>query len=374
MDMNKTKENVATIRTQPVKGAICVGLVKNPNDTVYRIIMYKYDGVNAWNIKCLSLHENDLIRALTSKILIIDNIDVDSAGKIIGKTGALSRFDTKNPKVIISELKTYNGKIVGYKVAQFNGKVSNIRLEDVLGYCKRETKAGHIPFQNAQYVTDDGAGYIRGYKPNQFIVEVTNKKPTLTANKNTSQSASDKVNKEFTKSQIQQLKLGKSHGVDIRVYGNNKLSAEQMQEARLALEQGVNPSEYLSPDFDAKLIKAYTHHKKYGVDISGFIDPKFNPSQLMELSTGWLNGVEVAKMGGPETPVEEMASRRIEMEVELYKDYNVDILYGIDLFGMGDTRTSIYSALFDERKKFGRIADKSRDGQAIKKSRQTDKK
>ena len=236
--------------------------------------------------------------------------------------------------VILSELRIEkNNRLVGYKVATYDGNIRNVKVSDLIGYCSRVSKESAVrkisiyPIQNAIFVEATGlvGAHIKGYTQDQFLIEY------LSVNKpqNASPAKVDraenkkqisKLNELFTEAQIKELKLGKKNGVDIRVYGNNKLSAQQMKEIRLALENKVNPRPYADPSFTPDAMHAYRIQSKYGVDISIFINPEYNKEQIFELSTAYLSGVDVAKLADPKKSANAMAKERIEMETKLWNE------------------------------------------------------
>ena len=208
------------------------------------------------------------------------------------------------------------------------------KLGDVLNFCAKalsksqsqDPKSVPVPIQNAIYVEakDGKSAHLKSYVAGQYIVEYIDiKKPTnatpAKVDEQTNQKQISKLNELFTPDQIEELKLGKQHNVNIKVYGNNKLSAPQMREIRLSLESGINPKHYSDPSFKPDCMKAYRIQTKYGVNISQFINPEYNVEQIFELSTAYLSGVNLQKLADPKKPATQMAKERIEMETELWK-------------------------------------------------------
>ena len=325
--------------------------------TLYRILMYKYDDTNGkWAFNKAEVPEEAVVKAINAGKISIKNAQVN-AGKLVGVTGMLERF-TKGaeighrPFVILSELRASNtGKLLGYRIATYDFKVRSIKLSDMLSACARinnrmrDARADGVPIQNAMYIeaTEGIAAHIKGYRENQFIVEkLTVNTPSNTApakvNMNDNNRKLEKLNELFTKEQIHELKLGKEHGVNIRVYGNNKLSAAQMKELRKALEDGINPSQFADPAFKPDTMRAYRFELKYGRDISSFINPEYNKEQIAELSTALLSGVNIAKLADPSKSAIQMAKERIEMESEIWKESDVSVVAIIKEFEAKDKK------------------------------------
>ena len=302
---------------------IIVGIDVINQAKAYRIIFYKHEG-NDWQFNKQLMHESDLINAMVSRSITLDNAIIDN-GAIKGSTGDLNRFNAKgfHPMVIISEM-VADDQIIGYKLASYEGKISNVRIKDVIAYCNRIGSNG-APIQNAMYVaaTDTQKAHIRAYPGQTFNKEIITRQKVPTAapadvSKRDNNKQLSKIEELFTKDQIEQLKLGKEHGVDIRVYGNNKLSAKQMKELRLALENGVNPMPFADPAFTPDAMKALRIQAKYGVNISTFVNPRYNAAQIYELSTGYLSGVNIKDYADPDMSATDMSKKRVYLESKLW--------------------------------------------------------
>lgn len=305
---------------------IIVGMQKENEIVQYRIILYAKNADGEWQYNQQVANEQALIKALNEGKIKLDNAAVSNKG-IKGTTGELSRFEADgfNPMVVMSEILT-DGKTIGYKLATYTGKVTNVRLKDVLAYCARVNGKG-APLQNAMYVAEkDGkTAHIRAYPGQKFMQENIERKRSTEAKPAVIDKASNakqvsKIEELFTPAQVEQLRIGKSHGVDIKIFGNNKLSANQMKELRLALEDGVNAKAFADPAYSVPAMKALRINAKYGVDITYFVNPKYNAEQIFELSTGYLSGVDLTEFSDTSLSANDMAKKRIYLESKLWNE------------------------------------------------------
>lgn len=336
-----------------VKGHI-VGIREANGTKVYSVLLSQYNPNTSpnWKFSFENVPEQNLMAAMKAGKVALYNAKVEG-GALVGTTGALSRFNPKDPipntpVVVLSEIRVddTSDRLIGYRIATGNGQVKAIRLNDMLSFCMRITKAAKqrdskaVPIQNCMYVADSvqKKGTIRAYVEGQLIVErVKINKPNNAAPAKVDTEGNKRqitrLEEMFSKEQIRELKLGKQHGVNIRVYGNNKLSADQMKSLRKALESGVDARAFADPRFTSESMQAYSVNAKYGVDISSFINPEYNPAQIYELSTAWLEGIDISKMADPKMSAEDMSKLRIELEMQLFGDNVVDVVDIINRYG-----------------------------------------
>lgn len=320
-----------------------VGIGKIGNEKIYDVLVNSYNpSANpSWQISIQKVKENVLKSAMASNKVKVHNAKIVNGG-LVGTTGSLDRFTPKipidnAPIVIIAELKVKGSpdRLIGYKVASREGKVKNIRAYALINYCTSFVKKAEaansdaVPIQN--YIFDPARGVLRPYEQGQSIVEYlevkrpANAKPAQIDQAHNKRQLS-KLEEIFNKDQIQQLKLGKAHGVDIKVYGNAKLSADQMKVIREALEDGIDPRPFADPAFKADAMKAYRFNCKYGVNISDFINPSYDVGQIYELSTAWLEGIDISKLSDPKLSADDMAKIRIDLETKLYDEVQVSVI------------------------------------------------
>lgn len=304
---------------------IVVGIDENQAGKGYRVVLYqRSEGGCQYDTKLIP--EDIIIKNIQNKKLVLDNVDI-SNGKLKGKTGELSRFKAKgfHPIVIMTEI-VAEDTTIGYRVASYDGKVKAVRLKDIMAYCARVNLNG-APIQNAMYVPENGSSkaHIRAYPGQQFYKEIIHRNKSAVAQPakvdvNKNQSKVSKLEELFNREQIKQLRLGKSHGVDIRIYGDNKLSADQMEQIRLALEKGIDARPFADPAYKVDSMKALRIQALYGVDITYFINPKFNAEQIFELGSAFLSGVDVEKLADPKMSAKDMSKQRIYMESQLWSE------------------------------------------------------
>lgn len=369
----------------PKNGILC-GIEESNGVKQYRLLIYAYEQ-NNWSFSKFATDEANLINLIGKCQLDVRNVTIrlkNGKYELEGRTGSLSRFNQSTgkgeykPVVILSEIQDLHGVVLGYKIVKNDGIVSNVRLQALLSHCSRANKAKLIPIQNAMFVpAEDGTAHIRGYVENQFIIERMNigKRETQEAKVDTKQNKKNtsKIEQIFTPDQIKELLLGKEHGVNYKIYGNPALSAEQMKQLRKALEDKVNPSKWADPEFSADVMNTYRIQTKYGVDVSTFIHPKYSTAQIIELSTGLLDGIDISQMGDYTVSCEEMAKRRIELTADLWKEIKVSVIEQAEDFSRRMSNESrIKTAnekLEDKRKK--QIAEKKAKAKAVKATKET---
>lgn len=302
------------------------GYVIGVDKDKYRVIVM--ESINGeWKFTRMALDTASLA-ALSSKA---DLVNVEFKGtKLKGKTGDLSRFKSK-PLVILSELYVQDQGTIGYKVSDCNGIVKNIPNKELLAYCKKAVEADRIPIQNGIFVpeTDSKKAFIRAYDNGEFYREliVRNKSKNVKkaeVNQEKNEKAISKIEEVFNPEQIEQLKLGKKNGVNIKIYGNNKLSADQMRVIREALEEGIDAKLFADPEFSVGAMRMLRADLKYGVDVSLYLNPKYDLYQLEELSAGIITGVDISKYSDPSLSAREMGEIRTRLEKNIWKEHQVD--------------------------------------------------
>lgn len=308
-----------------MKGII-VGIQQEGKQKLYRVVLYNRTENDCQYAK-KAVPEEHLVKLISDGTLELDNATVKD-GKIKGTTGDLNRFNNSagfHPLVILSEI-VADGRIMGYRTATFDGTVKALRLKDILAYCDRVNSNG-VPIQNAMYVpeSDTNKAHIRSYAGKPFFQETIKRRKSNVAQParpdiKENRKQVSKLEELFNRAQIEQLKLGKENGVDIKVFGNNKLSADQMKEIRLGLESGINARAFADPSYPVSAMKALRINAKYGVDVTYFVNPKFNAEQIYELSTGFLSGVDIAQYADPSLSAKDMSKKRVYLESKLWNE------------------------------------------------------
>lgn len=287
-----------------------------------------------WRFECRLLSEAQIIQLMQKRTRWL-NIKLDK-GVIKGSTGDLKRFDNvqHRPFVIISQLVNSDDKIIGYKIANYDGGVRSIPIKEMIAYGNRATKNGYIPIQNAIFVPANAhegkSAHFKSYPNSPFIEEriVTRKNEYADkrrVNTQTNGKSLNKLEEIYTPEQIEQLKLGKQHGVEIRVYANPSLSDKQMKVLREGLEQKVNVRPFAFPDYSIESMKYYILEVKTGMDIRQYLSPKYSIAQIAELSIAVDEGLDVSKMQEPSLSVRQMQERRIRLENNVFHDEDVEM-------------------------------------------------
>lgn len=227
----------------------------------------------------------------------------------------------------MAEIKHRDGKLIGYEVVSATGVVRRIRTSELLSYADRKTNAGYIPFQNGIYIRDNAErkAHIKSFKADGFNVKLvgTSQNTHSTPAKvdiPSNERKMDKLQELFTKEQQIELAKGKKNGVDIRIYGNNKLSAEQMRVIREGLQDGLQASLIADPAFSVNSMKMYLEEMRFGFDVTGYLNPKYSAEQIMEVSLGLAEGVDVSVYADPSNTPERMAETRLRLTHDIWKE------------------------------------------------------
>ena len=271
--------------------------------------------------------EASVVAAINAGRVTLDNATVER-GRLKGTTGDLKRFSGKGkPIVILAEIRQDKQGLIGYRVSSANGTVRRVKLKEMLAYAKRKTYAGQIPFQNGIYVkeTAERKDFIKAYTADGFdvdIIETRRNEHSTPAKVNikSNEKAISKLDELFTKEQQAELRKGKLAGVDIRIYGNNKLSAEQMGLIRQGLEEGLPMKLVADPAYSVQSMKIYMADMRFGYDVSRYLNPKYTAEQIMEVSLGIAEGVDVSKYADPKNTPERMAETRMRLTHDIWKE------------------------------------------------------
>jgi len=319
---------------------IVVGIDTQGNDKIYRVLVCNiqenskgkcfYD----WAFKCVTMDTSRIISQIMTDKNFFLNLGIDNSGKITGKSASLSRFDDnksgRHPLVIISQISTTDGRLIGYKAATYDGNVRNISLKEMIAYGNRTTKQGLIPVQNAIFVAEDEAtgkkAHFKSYPNMPFITELyevgknkyseQNRRVPVRQNEKTLVKASE----IFDKEQMEQLKLGKQHKVDIRIYANPKISAKKMKILRAGLEKGLNIKPFAFPEYKELCMMYYVDCLENGIDIRPMLNPKYNEGHLFQLALAVELGLDISKMCNPSLSANDMEEIRERLEANIWKD------------------------------------------------------
>lgn len=251
------------------------------------------------------------------------NFEVTGAG-VKGKGASLDRLAKGNPLVIVAEVKIKGSDtLLGYIVANSSGKTSRVKKADLIGFCVKEAKEGRVPIQNAQFVNEDVAEpFIRTYKGVKFLAEylqIGKVKNTTKAPYKTSQAAPAPEN-QFTPEQIKELQAAEQAGVDKTIIMNPKLSADKMHIIWTAEKNGVPARAVADPNYSKEammyVIVEMTHKHPYEF----LLNSGYNTEQMMQLTLGYMTGVDISKYADPKLSAMEMSERRKRMELNVWSD------------------------------------------------------
>lgn len=284
------------------------------------------NGCCEWKFKGIPVTEQKLKEGL-SRGQKVYNLAIEG-GKVVGKAGALSRYDsTKQQFIIVAQIENIDGKTVGYKIADINGNVKNVPLKRIIGVAESAERKGGIAFPNAIFVpeTSDRAAHLKSFPDREFYKEVliqNKNKHTVVKdiNEKENEKKLSKLSDIYTKEQIEQLRLGKEAGVPIKVYGNPELSAEQMKILRMALEDRLDIRAIAFPEYKTNIMRVYVEELRVGNNIKAYLNPKYNEAQIAQLSLGYESGVDLSKMANPSLGADSMAEIRLRLERGIWKD------------------------------------------------------
>lgn len=311
---------------------------------VYHLVRAVADTSNPrevkWQFNGTRVAENKLKEVVMKMPTAFINVTVEN-GKIKGKEASLDRFTSNKktaPVVILSVIKDLQGNTLGYKVATSTGAVRNVKNKELLAMCEKIVAIDEIPIQNAMYVpvsNDNKVAHIKAYPNTPFLLEVYDRGKNKYTDKRqvdikenekkikVASESKEEVKNPFTKEQMEQLKLGMEHGVDIKIYGNPALSAAQMKELRTGLESGLPVKLYAFPDYDLKSMRAYRDELEAGVDIREFLSPKYSFEQIAVLSLAKIEGVRIDSIADPSLSVNEMEERLLREQMRVWIEQEV---------------------------------------------------
>ena len=152
---------------------------------------------------------------------------------------------------------------------------------------------------------------------------------------------------QYDAHQMEQIRLGLEHGVDVDFYTNHMFTSEQMESIRLGLEQGLDVTVYADPKFnDVQMqeinlgmlrdvdVTVYKPEFNYDqmeqirkgleekLDVSIYAKPEFNWEQMDQIREGLEQGIDVRSYADPNISADEMEARRNQAFKELEAEMN----------------------------------------------------
>lgn len=296
------------------------------------------DVISIDKIKALKVQHNAVIKKLKQKRTtdVFVNLELKN-DKLTSKTGNFEKFiktETK-PATVLTEIKDTKDVTLGYRVINANGNLKALKKEDLIAYAVKENKKGNTAFSNLILVQDkDKETFMRNYKGCAIPCEVIKReyKNSQVAKIDTKENnfALEKLHSTFTPEQIKELKLGKKHEVNYKIYANPKFSTEQMKILRETLELKLNAKLFADPEYDIQVMQFLKADLKNKMDIKYYLNPKYNLKQVAQLSLGYLHGIDVSKYSSPALSASEMETKRIALEQKLWNEKNIKISKNIE--------------------------------------------
>lgn len=126
---------------------------------------------------------------------------------------------------------------------------------------------------------------------------------------------SDYVGIGYNESELEQVRLGLEHGVNIRPFTDKpNLSWCMMEQIRLGLENGVDLSAYIDQGFSTYWIEQIRLGLENGMDVSAYIDQGFSAYQIEQVHLGLEHGVDVSVYADEKLNSEIMKKARLGLE------------------------------------------------------------
>ena len=113
--------------------------------------------------------------------------------------------------------------------------------------------------------------------------------------KSISEIISDYRKQDFVNDQIQEIRLGLEHGLDVTIYADREYFAVQMRQIRFGLEEGLDVSLYNSKQFDWFQMEEIRLGLKDGIDAAVYADPKYPYMVMRELRRALEDNIHLEK-------------------------------------------------------------------------------
>jgi hypothetical protein len=311
--------------------AIVDVIERKGHERIFRIIAANRGSDGNYVYRRVQRTETELIEDISMEKYRLINGGMH-CGMVKATAGDFSRFNNgvNKPLVIITEMLDHRAITLGYKVANSNGDVASMSLIGVIDYCDKIAAKGGVPIQNGIYVPAQNGqrAFIRCYPSSPYPKEIharkTSKfaKPTYVDKRQGEQNVS-RIEEMFNREQIQQLQLGKKNGMDIRIIGNNKLSADQMRIIRECEEKGLPGRVFADPSYDVRLMGFFQAELYSNADIRPILNPNYTVEQALEISIANELGLDTSELDDPSLSVREMCERRIRLANGMWKKHEV---------------------------------------------------
>lgn len=254
-------------------------------------------------------------------------------GKLVGLSGALSRFSPKT-MVVLSRLCTVNDALVGYRIMSSQGRVFKWKLSSIQTFCESAKAAGFVPFQNAIYVEGsiDVEAHIKSYPDSPFPTVIISAQRREAPPQEEQKPVDLKVllaeqDSLYTKEQKKQLQMGVEAGLNVAPYAHPEIPYMNMSEIRCAMLRGqpvtpVTNHLFYTANVETSALKYILVVAAEGIDITAMLDPRFNVSQLGEIHLGLVSGLDVTEYAHPEFSAYQMSLMRKEQEGDFWQEFS----------------------------------------------------
>ncbi|KUO71669.1 MAG: hypothetical protein APF81_22790 [Desulfosporosinus sp. BRH_c37] len=118
--------------------------------------------------------------------------------------------------------------------------------------------------------------------------------------------------------EMENVRVGIEHGVDVIFCDKPEFNRHQMREIERGLKKGVDVSIYTDPKFSWQQMFIIQNGLEKGVDVSIFAKVEFSQLQMELLNLMLSRDMDVSKYAMPEVPAEKMA-------LEYFKDIGISI-------------------------------------------------
>lgn len=285
------------------------------------------------------LSEKELIKAIQNG-MEFENVAVEN-NQLKGTSGSLSRFDTK-PYVILSRVADHRDTTIGYDISDYSGRVRRVLLKHCLAFARSKTTENEIPFQNAIYVPDtiEKKAHIKSYTGHDFPtvqIKAANNRHSIQQSKAgvvslvkaNFDAISKKMQSEYTKEQLEQLRLGVQHKIAYSLYANKDISAEKMRLMREHMERGYLPTTIAHPSFiipcSIDCLQYVLAVDAMGRDVRSLLNPKYTVPQMVQINLGLILGLDVNEYADPSLSVQSMEKIRIRMEGKYWSGFEEEV-------------------------------------------------
>lgn len=356
------KPNASTVKASNIQIRVYVTAMRtlkkgNQSMNEYAVVKFGYNPDapkgKTWAIQArkpdtnapATLYEPQLIAWIQKNPGMVVNADVRN-GKIVSRGASFDRFKKTGmpwqvkrngqvhkitPMLLVGTVTSnYSAsqRPVAYRVWTYESGLIGLYAEEVVRYAAAAQKAGRIPFQNAMYIPGrvGQMGFFRPYNDGDFIVEDIKyeTKKSVAVKPVPVEKAAEDADKQpknlFNRQQMEQLRLGREHDVDIKQYANPAFNANQMEALRLQLERGINPQRFRNPCYQAQKMRFFTQQLIANRRITELLNPAYTYPQIQRISYAMSRGLDISKIQNPKMSVGQMDDEIIHMEIDKYKD------------------------------------------------------